>query len=117
MNKKDIEKLAEASYSNNKLNTEIVGKITANLRSREIKAYVKALKRHERSLSIYVESALELNNEYKQQIRQLFSDKNVLFIINEDLIFGIRITENDNEYNFDLRSSVSKITEYLYKYL
>lgn len=117
MDKKQIAKLAEISYINNVLDGETVQKIVARLNNKESREYLKALKRRRKKIEVYIDYALELTEENKKKFKDIFPDKKVIFRNNPGLIMGIRITEDDKVYNFNISNELSQIKEFLDKSL
>ncbi len=117
MDTKLIRKLALASYINNKLDEEKVNRIVVNLKRRELREYIKALKDLQNKNTVYVDYSDELDDNYKSEIEGLYLNKSVIFRKNKDLILGIKITENDIVSNINLDNSLKQITAYFDKYL
>lgn len=117
MVKKDIKKLAEMSYNNNELNIDRVDEIVKHLNRKELRLYINSLKKVEKRKTVYIESASELNEKYKDELINLYGSKKVQFIENKDLLLGLRITENDMVYNLNLENSLQQFTKYLEKTL
>ncbi len=117
MEEKIIKKLAIASYKNNKLDEDNVDRIIVNLNRRELRGYIKALKVLQSRIRVYVEYSKELSGGYKKEVEELFPNKEVIFKKNDDLLMGIRITENDIVSNINLNNSLKKITAYFDKYI
>lgn len=115
MDKKQIAKLAEISYIDNKLNADRVEKIISHLDKGELREYLKALRKQEQKLVVYIDYALELSEDNKKKFENLYPDKIVIFRNNPDLVMGIRITEDDMVYNFNMDNALGQIREYLDK--
>lgn len=117
MNSKKITQLADISFENNKLNTNIVEKITKKLNSKEFREYIKALKRVLAKTNVYIESASELDTKDKKSFEEIYKNKSLVFRTNPELIMGIRIIEDDMVYNLNIENSIIQIKDYLDKSL
>lgn len=113
MDKKQIAKLAEISYIDNKLDAERVEKIIGHLDKPESRQYLKALKRQEKKLIVYIDHALDLSDENKKNFEQLFPGKKVIFRKDPDLLIGIRITEDDMVYNVNMNNALEQLKNYI----
>lgn len=117
MDRKLIKKLAIISYTDNKLDEKKVNRIVVNLNRRELREYIKDLKVLQSKIRVYVEYSKELGEKYKKEVEALFPNKEVIFRKNEELLVGLRITENDIVSNINLNSSLKQIAEYVEKYI
>lgn len=113
--KKKIAKLVEISYIDNVLNEERVLRIAKQLGRAELKNYLKALRLSEDKRTVFVESNFELSEQNKKSFVNLFADKRVKFRIEPNLLFGIRIIEDDMVYNLNMKSALDQISMYLNK--
>lgn len=117
MDKKQIDKLAEISYIDNKLDAGRVDKIISHLSRAQSRDYLKALKKKENKLIVYIDYALSLSEENKKKFGDLFPDKKVIFRSDPQLLMGIRVTQDDMVYNLNINSAFGQIREYLEKSL
>ena len=111
MNKKKIDKLVLASYSNNVLNKRSVNKIVTLLSKLDLKKYINGLKLTEKKRSLIVLSPI--NNLDLKKFEKLFPNKKIVFKQDPSLLLGMRITDNDIVYEFTLRNSFDKIQNYI----
>lgn len=111
MNKKKIDKLVLASYSNNFLNRKRVNKISTLLSKADLKKYINQLKLTERRKSLIVCSPT--NNQDFRKFEELFPNKKILFTKDSSLMLGVRIIDNDIVYEFTLRNSLDKIISHI----
>lgn len=117
MDNKLIKKLAKASYIDSRVDEKKVERIAPNLNRKQLKEYIKALKNLESKFTVYIDHSSELRGNIKKEIEELFPNKRAIFRKNEDLIMGIKITENDIVGNINLRNSLDQITKYFEKYI
>jgi len=110
--KKLIEQLVQVSYTVGVLNSAIVEKIAAKLTRKQLKAYIRALKTEERRRTIYVEVASEHEKPAVSELEKIFGQKNFRVTENPALLLGLRITDNDDVYNVNLKTSLERIKDY-----
>ena len=113
MKKKQIKQLVEASYVDNKLDRSRVNRIIAHLTARELRGYLKVLKRQEKRLYVFADSSFELSEQDKKSFAELFPNKNLIFGRDPNLIFGVRITNDDMLYNVNIKNSLEQIKTYI----
>lgn len=113
MNNKQIEKLAQISYSNNELDGDRVARIMQHLSRGELREYLRQLRRIEAKLTVYIDSNADLDAQSKKKFEALYPKKKVVFRVDPSLLFGVRITEGDMIYNLNMKSSLENIKMYL----
>ncbi len=106
---KVIANLVTASYTNNNLDFERVQKIAGFLNRKLLKAYITALKRYEKKITVYVDLPQDAEMSEKKEIQALFPKKKILYNTNPALLAGIRITDNDILYELSMKDSLDKI--------
>jgi F0F1-type ATP synthase delta subunit len=110
-----LKKLAEQSYTGNTLNEEIVNKIAVQLSRKDLKNYIKLLKAIESKKEVYITSAAKLTDSDLKRIQSLFPDKKLMCVIDSTMISGIKIVENDEEYEINLNRTFHDIINFLSK--
>ena len=115
MTQSNLKKLAEQSYTNNKLDQETVNKIAVQLSRKDLKNYIKLLKAQESKKEVYVTSAEPLSDVDLKKIQALFPEKNVVRSLDKSMISGIKIVENDEEYEINLNRTFHDIINFLSK--
>ncbi len=113
MDKKQISKLAEASYVDNRLDNKIVNNIINHLTRAELRVYFKALKSKESKMNVYIDHSFDLSAQNKKLLEDLFPNKQVNFRKDYELLLGIRIIENDMVYNFNMNGVLEQLRVYL----
>ncbi len=113
MTKKQIKKLLTLSFTNGLLDTKKVEFIASNLKRKELKQYIKALKMWEKGQSIIVRAAKSPSDLDKNKFASIFQDKNIIFETNPSLLLGIKIIDNDMEYELNLKNKLESILSYL----
>jgi len=115
MDKKQIAKLVEMSFVDEKLDSKSVNKIIQQLNGAELREYLKILQEQEKNLNVYVDHSFALSTEDKKQFAQLFSNRNIVFRQDPDLVFGLRITDRDKVYNFNMKNALDQIKAHINK--
>lgn len=108
--------LVELSYKDGKLDQKIVVAIADKLDRKQLKEYIRLLKQEENKKLVYVTSAKELTQDAREMIQARFPNKILSFEIDPTMINGIRIVEQDNEYEISLNQTFNDIIGYLTKY-
>ena len=113
---KQIKKLALASYTRNALDSKKVNRISKILTRSQLKTYLKMLKMIEKNKTLFVFLPnLSYINLLTKKIKQLFPDKKISFKKDESLIAGVKIVDNDNVYDFNLRNRLENLVLYINK--
>lgn len=111
MNKKKIDKLVIASYSDNLLNRKKVLKIATLLSRSDLKKYINGLKSTENKKNLIVLSPM--NDQALNKFEKLFPNKKIIFKKDPTLMLGMEIVDNDIVYEFTLKNSLDKIVSYI----
>lgn len=111
MDKKNIDKLVSASYSDNILNRKKVLKISTLLSKSDLKKYINGLKLIEKKKSLIISSPM--NNQDLNKFEKLFPNKKIILKKDPTLILGMEIVDNDIVYEFTLKNSLDKIVSYI----
>lgn len=112
MTKKLLKQLINLSFVNNKLEEQTVGRIASLLKRSDLKLYLKGLKKKERSLTVFVNLAIEVKN-IKDKFKNIFPDRKIDLNIDPSLLLGLRIIDNDNVFELSLKNSLDKIASYV----
>lgn len=111
---KEIKKLAEQSFINSKLDTKIIKKIIARLKKKELKVYIKFLKKLENERLVRVFLPVDkIEDKIIREIRNMFPGKKIEYVTDSNLIAGLRVIDNDMVYEFNLKDSLKRIIKYL----
>jgi len=103
MTKRDIRKLAQASYK--VLDEGKVAKISSLLKRKDLKEYIRQLRLLEKQQEVII--ALPAINGYNKPgsfFEQLFSNKRITYQEDSSLLLGVRITDNDMVYDINLKA-------------
>lgn len=112
MSKKLVKKLIDYSYKDNKLNSENVESVVQLLGRRHLNLYIKALKRRERKLSVFIDVPLN-NINVKDKFKEIFPNKKIVWSIKPSLMLGIRIINDDMLFEMNLKNTLDKILSYM----
>ncbi len=113
--KKKLQNLVELSYINGKLDQEVVKTIADRLTRHELKQYITLLKREENTKQVFVTTPEELNKEDRKKLESLFPNKKVNYSIDPSMISGIKVVEEDEEYEINLNRTFNDIIQFLGK--
>ena len=97
-----IQGLVLKSYKADQLDPSIVDLVANKLTRRQLKEYIKLIKQQEGKSQVIVTVPKSLTGEEREMIQTLFVNKKVLYAIDPAMISGIRIVDNDVEYEISL---------------
>lgn len=97
-----IRGLVLKSYNNDQLDPEVVDLIANKLTRRELKQYIRLLRQQEQKNQVIVTVPKTLTSEERTMIQKLFKDKKILYMVDPSMISGIRVVDNDIEYEISL---------------
>lgn len=111
MDKKLLKQLVDYSFVGNELGPKRVGEISKMLKNKRehLKDYVSALKRKEKSLSVFIDVPSDNFDLYKEKLEKIFPNRKIIWNIDPSLLLGIRITEGDNVLDLSLKRSLDNI--------
>ena len=114
MNKKIIKKLALESYTKDNLDSKKVDRIVKHLGRSDLKLYIKAIKNYEgsRTVTLLLPSISDRISLVKE-IEKLFPNKKIVIRIDENLIAGIRIIDNDSVYDFNMQNTLENLVSHV----
>lgn len=113
MDKKTLEQLVKESYKEEKLDKETVEYIAERLTRNKLKQYIKLLKEEERKKIIFVTTPKPLSADDKKKIASLFPKKTLVENIDPKMISGIKLVENDEEYEYNLNQTFHDIIRFV----
>jgi F0F1-type ATP synthase delta subunit len=116
MTKKQIRNLATASYTEDQLDNKKVNRISKMLTRFELKEYIKAVINLEKSKNVIVYTPkISAGESLKKEIGKIFVNKKIEIKEDKKLIAGIKIIDNDNVYDFNLRNNLKNLVSYINK--
>ncbi len=105
MTKNMIKKLAEVSYTKEKLDNKKVKRISRSLGREDLKVYIKDLKTMEAKKTVIVTVATDKGlTDIKSYFNKIYPSKRIVFTIDESLLTGIRVVDFDNIYELSLKN-------------
>ena len=113
MSNKFIKSLALASYTKEQLDEVKIGRIVKKLTRLELKQYIKALKTVEKQTNVYVYLANSAKQLAADQFSKLFPDKKIVIKEDKSLIAGIRIVDNDQVYEQNLKNNLNNLVNFI----
>lgn len=105
INKKLLKQLVTASYKKNVLDKQTVTSIADRLDRTELRQYIKALKEAKRSKEVIVEVPFAQKFDQKE-LENIFPNKELLIKEDPSLLLGIRIKNNDDIIEMNLKNSL-----------
>ena len=114
MIKKQIKKLAELSYTKETLDSKKVNKIVKYLKTDELKEYIKAIKIIENNKKVVlIVPEISGKESIIKEMKKLFPGKKIIVKTDKSIIAGIRIIDNDNIYDFNLKDTLNNLVTYI----
>jgi len=114
MTKKQIRGLVSASYTNDQLDQKKINRISKMLNRAELKTYINLVKMFEKSktLTIYTPN-LSAGAFFKKELGKIFKSKKIEIKEDKKLIAGIKIIDDDNVYDFNVRNNLKNLVSYI----
>ena len=109
----NLKKLVEDSYKDGELVKEHVEYIAAKLSRKELKEYISLLKAEEIKKQVFVTSAEELSKDDIAKIQKIYPDMMIVTSVDKTMIGGVRIVENNKEYEINLNRTFHDIIGFL----
>lgn len=115
MNKHILKQLISESYTGEELDPTKVIKIADVLTRSELKDYIRGLKDFESKTSVTLTVPEGMEDLELEPYKEVFPDKKLFVEKDPNLILGVKITDDDNVYEFNLRNTLEKMVEYIEK--
>jgi F0F1-type ATP synthase delta subunit len=113
---KQIKNLAMASYSNNSLDVKKINRISKFLNRTQLKRYIQFLKNFEKSKTVIVTmSQLNVKSGLESELKKIFPGKKLQFFEDKSLLAGLKLTDNDIIYDFNLKNTLENLVSYINK--
>jgi F0F1-type ATP synthase delta subunit len=116
MTKKQIKKIAMASYTTNELDIKKVKRISKFLTRNSLKQYIKELKLLENQKTITVLTpSLNKNsqNELRKQFAKIFTEKKIIIENDSSLLLGVKVVDNDLIYDLSLKNTLNNLNKHI----
>ncbi len=105
--------LVDASYTNGRFDQQKIFAIAKHLTRGQLKSYIKALKRSQASSLVYLFVPFGKIDKYMPALSKLFPKKQIVVQEDTSLLLGIRIKDNDNVYEANLKHTLDVVKSYL----
>lgn len=111
MDKNLLKRLVDYSFVDNELSAKRVGEVSKLLKNKRehLKEYASALKRKEKSMSVFIDVPTNNFDQYKKQLKKIYPNRKIIWNIDPSLLLGVRITEGDNVFEMSLKKSLDSI--------
>ncbi len=114
MQRKKLKKLIIASYDNEKkLIPENISRIALQLSRKELKEYIRTLRQFEKKKQLVVDCSFVPSANQEDVFKEQFPGREIVFHFKPDLLFGVRVTDNDIVYSMNLRRTLEAIEEFI----
>lgn len=114
MKKKILKKIVAASYNQKDILDEThVNAIANHLSRKELKDYIRALKQLEQKKRIIVDTSFVPTEAQKEIFKEQFLGKDVVFQVNQELLLGVKITNNDIVYDMNLKRTLDALEDFI----
>ncbi|MEK7534367.1 MAG: hypothetical protein AAB600_03440 [Patescibacteria group bacterium] len=111
MTRNKLKNLVAESYKNDILDSNKVYAIVNCFTRFELKQYIDALKNYEDKKNIIVTTPFKAYSNIG--FEKLFPNKKIVYKIDPSLMLGVKIVDNDNVYEFNLKSRLDDIISYV----
>lgn len=108
MDKKKILTYVSKSYVKNHLDYSRVKAIASILRRSDLKKYIQGLKNAESKKNVIIVLPFK-NNSQISIFQKIFPNRNIVYRTDPSLIAGVRIIDNDQIFEFDLKDTLGNI--------
>lgn len=116
MKNNKIKNLVKASYKNEQLDSDTVNKIADHFSRNSLKQYIKLIKQEEGKKQVIVTSPTVLSEKDRDMIQKQFPDKKIVYILDPEMISGIKIVDKDVEYEISLKRTFNDIIDHINNY-
>lgn len=116
MSRKSIKKLAQESFTHGELDENKVGLISPKLKRRDLKIYIRFIKEFEKQHTVYVfipANALDTSKETLMILKKYFDGEKIIISVDEQLLTGIRVINNDNVFELSLNKTFDDIATFV----
>jgi F0F1-type ATP synthase delta subunit len=112
--KKHIQKLVLESYNkHNLLDAKTVDMIADMMNRQSLKQYIHLLKQEENKKQVIITSPKALTTDDKKKLETQFPGKKIIYVLDPEMISGIRIIDKDTEYETSLNQTFNDIIRFL----
>lgn len=113
MHRQIVKELISESYTHNELDQQKVMRISSILNRSDLKQYIRALKEQEKKSTVILTIPEGMEDIELRSLKSVFPNKKYAIEQDPHLILGVKVTDNDNVYEFTLRNTLEKMVEYI----
>jgi F0F1-type ATP synthase delta subunit len=113
--KKKIAPLVAHSYRNGKLDAETVERVADKMDRRTLKEYLHLLKQEEKKNQVVITSPTPMTEVDRTMLEKTFPNKQMIYLIDPEIISGIQVVNNDQEFEISLNQTFNDIIKYVSK--
>ncbi|HWY80210.1 MAG TPA: hypothetical protein VNW29_07670 [Candidatus Sulfotelmatobacter sp.] len=110
---KHLEELVKASYKDGKLDEATIKQIAEKLNRSMLKNFISLLKKEEKKKMVLVTTPKPITSIDRIKLKSLFPKKTLVEEIDPSIISGIRIVENDEAYEVNLKKTFHDIIRFI----
>jgi len=111
-----LQNLVDLSYAGDSLDEKTVLAVADRLKRGNLKRYVKELRKRENKNRVVVTLPFQPDENDKKRFGDIFAGKRILFNIDESLLMGVQIINNDIIYNLNLKDSLERVVSHASEY-
>lgn len=113
MTKNQIKIIAEKSFTRKDLDIKKVKIFTARMKRKELREYLRMVKLidYRNKVTVVVPSLEKFKRNDFYEISKRFSDKKIVYRQDPQLLVGVKIIDNDQIFDFNLKNSLEEITK------
>lgn len=115
MKEKQLKQLVQQSFTNNRLDRNVVESIAGRLLRKDLKRYLRILKLYKQRMSVTIASSAFPTKAMQKKLASLFPNKDVRFVVDPSLVMGIKILDNDDLFEFNLKKTLNDLTTFISK--
>lgn len=113
---KKLQGLVLESYNKGQLDADTVEFIAGKLNRSELKKYIQLLKQHENEKQVLISVPKSLTEDQHEMMQKLFNGKKIIYTVDPSMIGGIKVIDNDMEYEISLNQIFSDFLTHLERY-
>ncbi len=114
--KNKLRNLVSQSYKDGHLDPELVSMIADHMNRQSLKQYISLLKQEEKKKQVIVTSPKAISSSDQAMLQAQFPDKQMIYVLDPEMINGIQIIDNDREFQINLNKTFHDIISYLSNY-
>ncbi|HZE86924.1 MAG TPA: hypothetical protein VE090_01835 [Methylomirabilota bacterium] len=116
MIKKKVQKLVDKSYIGTHLDQKTVAMIADHMNRQSLKQYISLLKQEEKKKQVIITSPKSLHDADRKKLQSNFPNKQIIYILDPEMISGIKIVDSEMEYEMSLKQTFDDIIDHLSNY-